>query len=101
MLTIPILGGLAVGLIMHHFTGHGRVSTVAHVIEGAALHDGRVDTRSGWASPLASLITSVVSLSESTENRGVTPSELRSPRASKQQELDRPKRECTVLLSSV
>ncbi len=57
VLTIPILGGLAVGLIMHRFTDDGRVSTVAQVIEGAALQDGRVDTRTGWASPLASLIT--------------------------------------------
>ena len=54
---LPVLGGLAVGLLLHVFTPDGRVHTVADVIEGAALKDGRVETRSGVASALASLIT--------------------------------------------
>jgi len=54
---IPIAGGLAVGLILDFLTPDGRARTVAHVIEGAALKDGRVDTRYGLASTLASLIT--------------------------------------------
>ncbi len=54
---IPVLGGLVVGLILHHFTPDGRVRSVADVIEGAALRGGRVETRAGRASALASLIT--------------------------------------------
>lgn len=57
VLIIPILGGLVVGLILHRFTSDGRAQSVSHVIEGAALRDGRVDNRSGLASTLASLIT--------------------------------------------
>mgnify|MGYP005848909607 CR=1 FL=1 len=54
---VPILGGLAVGLLMRAFTEEGRVRNVSHVIEAAALHDGRVPLRSGFASAGASLIT--------------------------------------------
>ncbi|MBU2982862.1 chloride channel protein [Lentibacter algarum] len=54
---IPAIGGLAVGLILHRFTPDGRVRTVADVIEGAALSNGRVEKRAGIASALASLIT--------------------------------------------
>lgn len=50
-------GGLVVGLILDRFTPDGRVRSVADVIEGAALHDGRVETRAGIASALASFIT--------------------------------------------
>ncbi|WP_372602788.1 chloride channel protein [Actibacterium sp.] len=57
VLVIPICGGLVVGLILHHFTDDARVRSVADVIEGAALHDGRVDKRAGIASALSSLIT--------------------------------------------
>ena len=57
VLDIPIVGGLLVGLILHRFTPDGRVRSVADVIEGAALHDGRVETRAGLASALASMIT--------------------------------------------
>lgn len=57
ILAIPILGGLAVGVILNLFTDDGRVRTVADVIEGAALHEGRVETKAGLASALASLIT--------------------------------------------
>ncbi|MCY4151975.1 MAG: chloride channel protein [Aestuariivita sp.] len=57
VLILPIIGGLVVGLILHVFTPDGRVRSVADVIEGAALRDGRVETRAGIASACASLIT--------------------------------------------
>ena len=57
VLLIPVCGGLAVGLILDRFTDDGRVRSVADVIEGAALHDGRVERKAGLASALASLIT--------------------------------------------
>ncbi len=57
ILIIPIVGGLVVGQILHHFTPDGRARSVADVIEGAALNDGRVETKEGLASALASLVT--------------------------------------------
>lgn len=57
ILVIPVVGGLAVGLILNRWTRDGRVHSVAEVIEGAALHDGRVSTREGLASAAASMIT--------------------------------------------
>lgn len=57
LLLFPILGGLLVGLILHFFTDDGRVRSVADVIEGAALNEGRVERKAGIASALASLIT--------------------------------------------
>jgi CIC family chloride channel protein len=57
ILMIPICGGLAVGVILHLFTRDGRARSVAEVIEGAAMHEGRVETRAGIASALASFIT--------------------------------------------
>ena len=57
VLTIPICGGLLVGAILHHFTPDGRVRSVADVIQGAALNNGRVEGRAGLASAAASMIT--------------------------------------------
>ena len=57
VLSLPVLGGLAVGLILHRFTPDGRVRSVADVIEGCALREGRVEKRAGLASALASLVT--------------------------------------------
>ncbi|MEP5732457.1 MAG: chloride channel protein [Sulfitobacter sp.] len=54
---IPTMGGLAVGLILHRFTADARSRSVGDVILGAALHDGRVETKAGVASAFASLIT--------------------------------------------
>ncbi|MBB97225.1 MAG: voltage-gated chloride channel [Rhodobacteraceae bacterium] len=54
---IPVCGGLVVGVILNWFTPDGRLRSVADVIEGAALHGGRVETRAGFASALVSLIT--------------------------------------------
>ncbi|MXU65440.1 chloride channel protein [Oceanomicrobium pacificus] len=57
VLIIPIIGGLVVGLILWKFTPDGRIRSLAHVIEGAAMRNGRVEKRAGLASALASLIT--------------------------------------------
>jgi len=57
LVIIPVIGGLLVGLILHFFTDDARARTVADVIEGAAMHDGRVEKRAGLASAVASLIT--------------------------------------------
>ena len=57
VLVIPVGGGLVVGAILHRFTPDGRARSVADVIEGAALNEGRVETRAGVASALASMIT--------------------------------------------
>ena len=57
ILLIPMIGGLAVGVILNRFTDDGRVRSVADVIEGAALYDGRVEGRKGLLSSLASFIT--------------------------------------------
>ncbi len=57
ILLIPVAGGLVVGMILHVFTPDGRARSVADVIEGAALADGRVEQKAGIASAFASLIT--------------------------------------------
>ncbi|KIC47036.1 voltage-gated chloride channel [Ruegeria sp. ANG-S4] len=57
ILITPIIGGLLVGIILHKYTDDGRVRSVADVIEGAAVTDGRVETKAGIASFFASLIT--------------------------------------------
>ncbi len=57
VLSIPILGGLVVGVLLNTFVPDGRARSVAQVIEGAALSEGRIDTRHGLVSALASMIT--------------------------------------------
>ena len=57
ILITPIIGGLIVGVILHRFTDDGRVRSVADVIEGSALTNGRVEGKAGIASFFASLIT--------------------------------------------
>lgn len=57
LLAVPILGGLVVGIILDRFTPDARVRSVADVIEGAALREGRVEQREGVASIAASIIT--------------------------------------------
>lgn len=57
ILVIPIVGGLLVGIILNTFTRDGRARSVADVIHGAAMNDGRVETKAGLASALASLVT--------------------------------------------
>nr|WP_267137845.1 chloride channel protein [Anianabacter salinae] len=57
VLAIPVAGGLVVGIILNSATDDGRVRSVADVIEGAALRDGRVEKKAGIASALSSMIT--------------------------------------------
>jgi len=57
VLLIPAIGGIVVGIILHHMTPDGRVRSVADVIEGAAINDGRVEKKAGVASALCSWIT--------------------------------------------
>ena len=58
LLMPPVIGGLIVGLILDNFTDDGRVRSVADVIEGAAMNEGRVERRAGLASAAASRIAS-------------------------------------------
>ncbi|MGI3165948.1 chloride channel protein [Pseudooceanicola sp. 200-1SW] len=57
VLVVPIIGGLIAGILLHVFTPDGRVRSVADVVEGAALNNGRVEGRAGLGSALASLVT--------------------------------------------
>ena len=57
VVAIPILGGFAVGWILHRFTDLGRGHGMADVIEAAAFRDSRVDRKEGAASALAALVT--------------------------------------------
>ncbi len=57
VLLLPALGGLVVGAVLNWVTPDGRVRSVADVIEGAALWEGRVERRAGIGSALASFIT--------------------------------------------
>jgi CIC family chloride channel protein len=57
LVIIPTLGGLAAGLVLHWTTPDARVRSVADVIEGAAIGDGRVEVKAGVGSAIASLIT--------------------------------------------
>ncbi|MHA6344502.1 chloride channel protein [Roseivivax sp. CAU 1761] len=57
VIAIPTLGGVVVGLIVHAFTPDGRIRSVADVIEGAALNDGRVERKAGISSAICSWIT--------------------------------------------
>ena len=57
MITIPVAGGLAVGVILWLFIPDGQTRSVSDVIDGAARRDGRVEKKIGLASAAASLIT--------------------------------------------
>ncbi|MCP5088845.1 MAG: chloride channel protein [Rhodobacteraceae bacterium] len=57
VLGVPAIGGVIVGAIMQRYTRDGRNRSVAHVIKGAVLNDGRVEGRAGLASAVASFIT--------------------------------------------
>lgn len=57
VLILPILGGLAVGILLSHFTPDAKARGPADVIRSAALKGGRVDRVPGIASALAALIT--------------------------------------------
>lgn len=57
LVLIATLGGLVVGIILDRFTPDGRVRSVADVIEGAALKEGRLEMKAGIASAVASFLT--------------------------------------------
>ncbi|MCF6304019.1 MAG: chloride channel protein [Rhodobacteraceae bacterium] len=57
VLSVPILGGLAVGILLQIFTKDGRLESLANVIEGAALREGRVSKRKGMLATGIALIT--------------------------------------------
>ncbi|MBV7409379.1 chloride channel protein [Maritimibacter sp. DP1N21-5] len=57
ILVLPAVGGLIVGIVLNWTTNDGRVRSVADVIEGAALREGRVEKRAGVGSAIASFIT--------------------------------------------
>ncbi|MEL6773275.1 MAG: chloride channel protein, partial [Pseudomonadota bacterium] len=57
VLPVPILGGLAVGIILHHFTPDGKARGVADVIRAAAVRRGRIERGPGLASAAAALVT--------------------------------------------
>jgi len=54
---IPVFGGLIVGVVLDRFTSDGRVRSVADVIEGSAISEGRVERKEGIASAFASFVT--------------------------------------------
>ena len=56
-LIIPVVGSLIVGLVLYFFCDEDRNGSVADVIEGAALNNGRVDLKFGVTSTIVSLIT--------------------------------------------
>jgi CIC family chloride channel protein len=68
VLIVPVIGGLIVGYILNRFTPDGRARSVAQVIRGAALNDGRVEGKAGVASALASMVT--LSMGGSTGREG-------------------------------
>jgi chloride channel protein, CIC family len=57
VLPVPIAGGAIVGLILNKYTPDGRIRALAEVIEGAAIHNGRMEGRAGMASAVASMVT--------------------------------------------
>jgi CIC family chloride channel protein len=57
VLSVPILGGLVVGLILTIATRDARARGVDAVIEAAAVRGGKIDRRVGIASSLAALVT--------------------------------------------
>ena len=56
-ISIPMCGGLIVGIILHRYTADGRAKSVADVIQDAALNNGKINQGGGIASAFASLIT--------------------------------------------
>ena len=57
ILCAPTLGGLAVGLFLHHFMPGRRAHGVADVIEAQALHNCRISTRVGLSSALVAVVS--------------------------------------------
>ncbi|MEO1274398.1 MAG: chloride channel protein [Pseudomonadota bacterium] len=57
VLPVPVLGGLAVGVLLDRFTPDGKARGVSDVIQAAAVRGGRVERAPGLASAGAALIT--------------------------------------------
>lgn len=57
ILIAPVLGGLAVGLLLKYFMPGGRPQAVTDVVEAAALKDGEVQPRAGLVAFLASVVS--------------------------------------------
>ncbi|CUJ20399.1 chloride channel protein [Cognatishimia activa] len=57
ILIVPILGGLVVGLLLDRFSDDARAQGPADVIAAAALNNGRLSLREGFASIAASFVT--------------------------------------------
>jgi len=55
-ISIPMCGGLIVGIILHRYTADGRAKSVADVIQDAALNNGKINQGGGIASAFASLL---------------------------------------------
>ena len=57
VLTIPIIGGLIVGLLLHVFDDDGRASSVADVIAASRLRAGRISLKDGVISATVSALS--------------------------------------------
>ena len=57
VLVAPVLGGLAVGLFLKYFMPGGKPQSVTNVVEAAALKDGEMEPRAGFAAFVASVIS--------------------------------------------
>ncbi len=57
ILIIPAVGGLIVGWMQEKFVAGGRPHSVADVIEAGAVHDSRIDRKSGFLSALTATIS--------------------------------------------
>lgn len=68
VVSIPVLGGLIVGVLLHFFTPDQRFQGVADVIEASAVREGRISVRAGWTSMLGALLT--LSMGGSTGREG-------------------------------
>ena len=64
---IPTIGGLITGLILSNFTPDGRARSISHVIEAAALKNGRVNEKHGLASAFANFVSLAMGASAGQE----------------------------------
>ena len=67
ILITPAIGGLVVGIILERLTPGRRAHGVADVIEARAIHDCRIDARTGFASALVAALSLGVGASAGRE----------------------------------
>ena len=67
IILVPTLGGLLVGLLVKWLMPRGRPEGVAHVIEAAALHGGRMSARAGFGAAVVSCVSLGVGASAGRE----------------------------------